>query len=220
MRNEIRYSKWVFSDALVATGDEHRERALDASALGIDTLEAEVQCQDPSIAQFAQNAPMTYLYRGRQRGTYYLQHVERVGPDRYVLSGVSALGLLSQRGHVGGIYTGQTMEEVVADICGDLPVYVKSSLAGIALYGWLPYVEPPETSARDNLIQVLFAIGAYLGTDLDGVLRVEPLWDGVASTVPPDRNLSGGAGGIQRAGDGGIRDGAPVHPGARGGGAV
>lgn len=191
VKNKIVYGQWVFSDVKIASGNENREQSLDGTSLAIDTLEVEVKCADPSITQFVQNAPMTFFHRDRQRGIYYLQSVERVSPDHYVLFGITALGLLSQRKHKGGIYTGQTVQAIVREICGPVPVHVKSNLANIALYGWLPYAEPPERSARDNLSQVLFAIGAYLGTDLDGFLRIESLWDGVASAVTPGRIYQG-----------------------------
>lgn len=51
---------------------------------------------------------------------------------------------------------------------------------GIKLYGWLPIA-----SARDSLVQVLFAIGAWLHTDENGTLRVQKLWDGAASIIGP-----------------------------------
>ena len=118
--------------------------------------------------------------------------MERIGPDRYTLTAVSALGLLAQKRHPGGIYTGQTVQEVVTDICGDIPVIIKSNLANIALYGWLPYVAPPKASAKDNLSQVLFAIGAAITNDLDGVLRIEPLWSGVSGFLDDDHVCRGG----------------------------
>lgn len=198
MRNKLTYDKWIFTDSQqpdnqLAEGSFYLETSLPASALGVDTMELTVKCSDPSIKAFTPNAPMTYFYRDRQKALFYLQSVERVGPDRYILSGLSALGRLEKMPHPGGIYTGQTVEEVVRDICGSVPVHIKTSLQDVQLYGWLPYVKPPDNSARDNLAQVLFVIGAYLGTDMEGFLRVEPLWDGVASTVTMDRMYSGGS---------------------------
>ena len=49
-----------------------------------------------------------------------------------------------------------------------------------SVYGWLPIA-----SARDSLVQVLFAIGAWLHTDENGTLRVQKLWDGTASIIGP-----------------------------------
>lgn len=122
-----------------------------------------------------------------QQKIFYLQSVTRVGPDHYLLYGLTPAGRLTRMPHAGGIYTGQRAGDVIADICGDVPVIVKHNLADIRLYGWLPYVKPEKGSARDNLAQVLFALGAYLGTDLNGVLRVQTYWDGMAAVIPGDR---------------------------------
>ena len=190
--NKLIYKTWTFEDDRVKSGSCYLETSLPASSLGINTLEVVVKCADAAIADFAQNDPVTYYYKGHQRGIYYIQSVERIGPDRYTLTAVSALGLLAQKRHPGGIYTGQTVQEVVTDICGDIPVIIKSNLANIALYGWLPYVAPPKESAKDNLSQVLFAIGAAITNDLDGVLRIEPLWSGVSGFLDDDHVCRGG----------------------------
>lgn len=68
------------------------------------------------------------------------------------------------------------------DICGTIPVSVKSNIKDIKLYGWLPIATP-----RENLSQVLFATGATVKEDMLGTLRIEGLWDGISSTVPADR---------------------------------
>lgn len=115
---------------------------------------------------------------------FYLQTVERVGERSYRLYGTSAVGLLMEKPHVGGIYTGQRAEDVILDICGTVPVMVKTSLADIRLYGWLPYANGKDRSARDNLLEVLFAIGATMTADLNGVLRVQTMWDGMSAFVP------------------------------------
>ena len=126
-------------------------------------------------------------YGVSQQKIYYLQSVTRVGPDRYVLYGLTPVGRLTKMSHTGGIYTGQRAEDVIKDICGDVPVIVKTNLADIRLYGWLPYVKPEKSSARDNLAQVLFALGAYLGTDLNDVLRVQTYWDGMVGVIDSGR---------------------------------
>lgn len=122
-----------------------------------------------------------------QQKVFYLRSVTRVGPDHYLLYGLTPAGRLTRMPHAGGIYTGERAGDVIADICGDVPVIVKSNLADVRLYGWLPYVKPENASARDNLAQVLFALGAYLGTDLNGVLRVQTYWDGMAAVISGDR---------------------------------
>lgn len=157
---------------------EYKE--LRADALEADTLDITVVSESGTIRSFKKNDKVEYFRSGSRVGVYYLQSVTRVGPKLYTLSALSAVGLLIVRPHRGGIYTGQTVAEVVAEICGDIPVLVETVYRGIKLYGWLPIA-----SARDSLVQVLFAIGAWLHTDENGTLRVQKLWNGTASIIGP-----------------------------------
>lgn len=158
------------------TMGEYKE--LRADALEADTLDITVLSESGTIRYFDKNEKVEFFRSSRRVGTYHLQSVTRVGPKLYTLSALSAVGLLIVRPHRGGIYTGQTVAEVVAEICGDIPVLIETVYRNIKLYGWLPIA-----SARDNLRQVLFAIGAWLHTDENGTLRVQKLWDGTASVI-------------------------------------
>lgn len=157
---------------------EYKE--LRADALEADTLDITVLSESGTIRSFKKNDKVEYFRSGSRVGVYYLQSVTRVGPKLYTLSALSAVGLLIVRPHRGGIYTGQTVAQLVAEICGDIPVLVETVYRGIKLYGWLPIA-----SARDSLVQVLFAIGAWLHTDENGTLRVQKLWNGTASIIGP-----------------------------------
>ena len=171
-----------------------QEVALDESSLSFDTVSVEV-CTTTIGAQLSalpNNTPIVVYRGGEIKARFVSSGVSRIGPVTYQLTGRSPMGALTGMVHAGGIYTGQTVEEVVKEICGNIPSLIKSVYAGVKLYGWLPYADGKERSARDNLAQVLFAIGAYLRTDLNGVLRVEPLWDGTASLIDVDRSYTGG----------------------------
>lgn len=187
MRNRVEYLSYVFTDVKISKGSLGQECSLPISSIGIDTLEIEVKCQDPSIINFVQNTPITYFHQSRQMGIFYVQSITRIGPDRYTIYGISSVGRLDQRQHYGGIYTGETVEEIVSDICGNIPFVIKSSLAKTKLYGWLPI-----RSARENLAQVLFAAGANLSTDYNGVIHIETLWQGTSGSIPADRIYQGG----------------------------
>ena len=171
-----------------------QEVALDESSLSFDTVSVEV-CTTTIGAQLSalpNNTPIIVYRGGEIKARFVSSGVSRIGPVTYQLTGRSPMGALTGMVHTGGIYTGQTVEEVVKEICGNIPSLLKSVYAGVKLYGWLPYADGKERSARDNLAQVLFAIGAYLRTDLNGVLRIEPLWDGTASLIEVDRSYTGG----------------------------
>lgn len=185
-RNTIVYSQWTFNDSDIQSGNMYLSMALMSDALEANTFTATVECADRSIINFERNTPLTYSYKGQQRGIFYVQSITRDGPTTYTISATSAIGLLIESLHYGGIYTGQTVAEVLPSICGTVPYVVKTNLRDIALYGWLPVA-----SSRDNLSQVLFAIGASIRTDLDGVLHIETLWDGIVGNIGKDKLYNG-----------------------------
>lgn len=171
-----------------------QEVALDESNLSFDTVSAEVYTKTvgEQLAALPDNTPIVIYRNNAIKARFVKRGVSRIGPNTYSLIGRSPMGALTGMIHSGGIYTGQTVAEVAKEICGGIPILVKTVYAETKLYGWLPYANGKDRSARDNLVQVLFAIGAYLRTDLNGVLRIEPLWDGAASTISVDRTYSGG----------------------------
>lgn len=193
--NEFRYKGVSYAtddDIKVPSGILYEVKALRSDSLEANSLTVTVFSNDKAIMGFAKNDKVEYFRDGRRVGVYYLQTVERVGSDAYTLSALSALGRLITMRHVGGIYTGQTVAEVVPQICGPVAVMIESVYASRKLYGYLPYSNPDTRtgngrSARDNLSQVLFAIGASLGIDENGIMRVEKLWDGVSATITADQ---------------------------------
>lgn len=195
---KITYKNWTFLFSQTESAKPTREQSLSCESISADTLTAVVRCDDPTIMAFAKNDPIRVWENDSDASmqTYYLRSIIRTGATSYRLVAWSAVGLLAAMAHKGGIYTGQTVAEVVKEICGDVPVVVKSVFANTKLYGWLPYCQPKANrqgkSARDNLVQVLFAIGAYLTTDLNGVLHIDVLWDGASSTIGSNRMYASG----------------------------
>lgn len=195
---KITYKNWTFLFSQTESAKPTREQSLSCESISADTLTAVVRCNDPTIMAFAKNDPIRVWESDSDASmqTYYLRSITRIGATSYRLVAWSAVGLLAARAHKGGIYTGQTVAEVVKEICGNVPVVVKSVFANTKLYGWLPYCQPKADrrgkSARDNLVQVLFAIGAYLTTDLNGVLHIDALWDGASSTIGSNRMYASG----------------------------
>lgn len=184
--NQLVYNGKTFYQKDIFSGNVHIAMSLRSSSLEVNTLSAEARDPDGVFIGFARNTPLKWIYNGAQRGIFYLQEVERVGPSRYSLYATSAIGILTEGQHYGGIYTGQTAQEVIASICGTVPFSIQNKYADVKLYGWLPVA-----TQRDNLVQVLIAIGAWIKTDLDGVLRIESLWDGISGNINEDYMLMG-----------------------------
>lgn len=190
MSNAIKYKgEMLAADGGIYSpgGTLYQYKELRADALEADSLELTVVSESGTIRNFAVNDPVEYYRDGRRRGTYYLRSVTRVGPKLYTLSALSAVGRLMEQPHAGGVYTGQLADTVIREICGDIPVIVETAYRPIQIYNWLPYADGESRSARDNLAEVLFVLGAYLSTDEDGVLRIEKLWDGLCSAIPAGR---------------------------------
>lgn len=182
MRHSIRYEAWTFDADKIREGNIYLATSLLSSSLEVNSLIAVVECEEPSILNFERNTKLLYYKSIEQPMVFRVQNIERVGPTLYRITATSTLGLLSESTHYGGVYDGTPAEEIIASICGTVAFQVKSNVGRIKLYGWLPIA-----SARDNLAQVLLATGAALKTDLDGVLRIEPLWDGISGAVSSDQ---------------------------------
>lgn len=182
MGHKIEYSQWTFESDKIKSGNLYLATSLPGSSLEVDSFVVIVECNDPSILDFERNAQLKYYSQPNLPKIFRVQDIKRVGPTLYKISSTSTLGLLTEGRHMGGIYTGQTADVVIQDICGSVPVIVKTVLRKIKLYGWLPIAEP-----RNNLAQVLLAIGATLKTDLDGVLRIEGLWDGFSGQISKNK---------------------------------
>ena len=184
--NQIVYGQWIFTDAQIHSASIYLSTSLMSDSLEANTFTADVDCADRSIIDFERNAPLVYSHKGIQVGIFYVQDIVRIGPTTYTISATSAIGLLIEGLHYGGIYSGETVEEILPGICGNVPYEVKTNLRDTALYGWLPVASP-----RDNLSQVLFAIGATVKTDLNGILRIESLWNGLSGNVGEDKLYRG-----------------------------
>lgn len=176
--NRIEHGNYVYEDSDILSGTVYSEISPIAESLGYGTLEAVVKSSTPAILQYQKNSPLTYWHNNSKCGTYYVQKISRIGPQKYKISAIDAIGLLANRKHYGGIYTGETAKEVIEEICGTVSVFVKTIVKDTKLYGWLPVA-----SRRDNLAQVLFAIGCIAKIDLNGTVRIEGLWDEISQTI-------------------------------------
>lgn len=186
--NTITYLDRTFDAHDVISGNAYYARPLNSASLEIDTFSFDVQSDDTSLTEFIRNTPLTFYHDGNQMGIFYVQTISRTSINTYHFTCTSTVGLLDETYHDGGIYTGETVREVCTDICSPLTCYVKSNIANIKLYGWLPIA-----TRRENLAQVLFAIGATLKVDYNGAIRIEGLWDGQSSKITASEMYAGGS---------------------------
>lgn len=183
---KIVYDGRTYTGTEIQNGNMRLATSLLSSSLESNTFNVTLKSPNKNLTNFSRNAPITVFNGERQLGIFYVQDVKRTAADLYKVSATSAVGILSDGNHYGGIYTGQTAESIIGSICGSVKYDIQNKLRPIKLYGWLPIATP-----RDNLAQVLFAMGATLRTDLNGVLRIEELWDGLSGDIGTDRMYQG-----------------------------
>ena len=187
--NLINYSPYTFDDSSIISGSLAMQNALCFDSLVPDELTVEVISNATGrrklltvysewyhtvdnrgyvvavddLRKFTYGDPVLYYYDDVLQGKFYIRSVERLSVDRFKLSAFSAVGLWASVTHLGGIYTGETAGTVIADLLSGYSYSIESDVAAVPLYGYLPIA-----SIRDNLQQVLFALGASLMKDASG----------------------------------------------------
>ena len=145
-----------------------------------------IRTADPSAYVYGQE--VRYYHDGKLVGLFYMESIKRVGVSLYEITCFSAMGLLDKRLHYGGLYTGQTMETVLADIMGGVVSYsLDPALKTVKIYGWLPIA-----TRRENLHQLLFAFGVSAEKDEEGELYFTRLDNSAPVYIPDDRMFLGG----------------------------
>ena len=198
MQNGITLNGTTYGNDALRSVEIDADISLDGRTLDVDTMEATVE-GTAALTTISRSAAAVFKRGGNDRSAWYVSKVEQVAPSLYRLSATSSLGRLAQKEHRGGIYTGQSASAVIDSICGTIPHRVSSAFAAKPVYGWLPFVSPsgeaqaPGSSAKDNLLQVLFSLGAALRTDPDGTLVIGSLPTQGSAVIGPDRIYSNGA---------------------------
>lgn len=121
-------------------------------------------------------------------GQFYVQTVRRVEKKIYHFECTSAIGMTTYYGHNGGIYNGESLGTVIADIMGTLPYTIDADLADVTCTGWLPKVK----AARDNLRALLFMSGGSVKKNPNGTVNFGYIGSGTVKTIQ-DTNLNTGA---------------------------
>lgn len=130
-----------------------------------------------------------YRHGGKLIGKFHLEDVERVGKSLYELKCTSAIGLLLTSYHYGGVYTGETAAKVIADVIGGVISYtLDQALGATTLYGWLP-----KGTRRDNLRDVLFAVGGQIRKDENGAVCIVPMAAGESYPITAEELYLGGS---------------------------
>lgn len=120
---------------------------------------------------------------------FYVHDVVRVGRTQYKINAMSAIGFLENTQHLGGVYTNKTVSQLIAEIVNGAFTYtVDQTVANQAVSGWLPI-----DTSRNNLHQLLFAMGITIAKDSNGNVVFKFLSGGSPTSVGDGRIYLGGS---------------------------
>lgn len=118
------------------------------------------------LTKFQYGDVVEVIHKNGKIGKFYIETVERISSQRILHHCVSAVGLFDKLTDVGGMYNGDRFESAVRNIIGTTVTYtIDDAIIDLPIYGWLPY-----GTARDNLSQLLFSVGATMRTNALGEL--------------------------------------------------
>lgn len=180
-RHYVEYGKYWFDDDAISSGSCRLVISPIANSLEVNTFKSTVLSGDNLEEDFKRNTKLVYKFNGDVFGVFYIQKIKQKTSIAYDITATSVLGILSESNHYGGIYEGVLAKDLISDICGSVPHSIKTSLQNIKLYGYLPIA-----TRRDNLVQVLMAIGGVIKTDRLGVIQITGLYDHPTGAVDED----------------------------------
>lgn len=136
--------------------------------ISINTMNFTVRTKSSVPFDLQKKQKLSLYFDGGLIGCFYLKNGAKKSKTDYFMDSHDALGILDGNEYHGGIYTGQFVPDVIADIFNDedFNYLLSDAFDNVKLYGYIPY-----TTKRNALVQIAFAIGAVVDTsNYDGVV--------------------------------------------------
>lgn len=153
----------------VESASMYTSHAMVGESLAADTLTVVlVPGEGVDIeTQFKEGSEVLYYSDDDLVGKFFLQSVKRIAANKYRVSAVSIIGMLLNSRHYGGIYVGVRSEALFSDILSGVTYILDPDVASATVTGYLPIA-----TRRDNLQQLLMAVGATIKIDDEGTLYI------------------------------------------------
>lgn len=106
----------------------------------------------------------------------FLESIEQITKNKYTAKASSAIAKLINNKHFGGMYSNYPVATLIGELLQGISYVLDAAFSGVTITGYLPIQDK-----RDNLRDLLLAIGGSITTRSDGVLVV----------APPSKNVTG-----------------------------
>lgn len=158
------------SDELLETRCLQEINAISEN-ISVNTLSFTVRTRSNIPFDLQKKQKLSLFFDGGLLGNFYLKNGARKNKSDYYLDSHDAVGVLDGNEFFGGIYTGQKMADVVAEIFSgeDFDCHVDAAYQDTSLNGYIP----PGTK-RAALVQIAFAVGAIVDTSNIDCVSIYP----------------------------------------------
>lgn len=159
-----------------------------SESISINTLNFTVRTTSNIPFDLQKKQKLTLYFNGELLGNFYLKNGARKNKTDYHMDSHDAIGVLDGNEFAGGIYTGQTVSDILTQLFEgeDFNYLLDTSFADIPIYGYIPY-----TTKRNALVYICFAIGAIADTsNYDGIV-IYPQPNALSGEFTHDEVFSG-----------------------------
>ena len=161
-----------------------------ANKLAIDVAEITVEYTrgtGPDIRALPYGTPAWHYIGNQLQRKYYIKSIDRITEKRYVIHAISAVGILDNQYHKGGVYTGTLFSSLITELIGGaVPFTYDTDVGSTKIFGWLPYAKK-----RDNLHQILFSENISIIKNASGDMHFTFLRAGTPEEIDGGRIFMG-----------------------------
>lgn len=180
------YDSITYDDEIVAgKGSISMQHAMVGETLSVDSVIIAIMTD--TAPTYTANAPGLVYNNDTLIGKYYLSEMHQTDTDEYELTFLSAIKLLDQSRHQGGLYSATPAGDIIGEIMGDIDYSIDADVEAVLVYEYLPY-----DYRRPNLNKLLMAIGGAVRYLSDGSFNITSLSDVSAGTFGLSRVFEGG----------------------------
>ncbi len=180
------YDSITYDDEIVAgKGSISMQHAMVGETLSVDSVIIAIMTD--TAPSYVANAPGLVYNDDTLIGKYYLSEMHQTDANEYELTFLSAIKLLDQSRHQGGLYSATPAGDIIEEIMGDIDYSIDADVEAVLVYEYLPY-----DYRRTNLNKLLMAIGGAVRYLSDGSFNITSLSDVSAGTFGLSRVFEGG----------------------------
>ena len=156
----------------------------------INVLDSALHSKDEIDYIFQKKQPVKAYNDDVLVGVYYIEKGQRAGRLDYTISCKDRVGLFDLVTQPGGLWLTDTpLTTILTSVFGDTSIFdIDDAYTGATLRG---YIEP-ETTQREALQQIAFALGAVVDTSGSDKVKIFPMQVGEAIAISPKKIYTGG----------------------------